>query len=158
VVEDPAGVEGRAGSSAVGLGLLDVRTVFAPEKVLCLASGTALGAPVSGYEIHHGVVDGTEEPFPGGARRGAVFGTMWHGSLESDEFRDAFLAAVAASAGRTRDGSGVRFAAAREARLDLLADLVEQHADVDALLALVDGRARTDLPVLPPGADLRVGP
>ena len=61
----------------------------------------ALGATTAGYEIHHGRVrvDGDEE-FLGGARRGAVFGTMWHGSLEGDGFRHAFLAEVAAAAGR----------------------------------------------------------
>ena len=157
VVDDPGGVEGPLGASAPGLGLLDIRTVFAPEKVLRLSSGHALGAPVSGYEIHHGVVSGTEQPFPGGARRGAVFGTMWHGSLESDAFRTAFLAEVAEAAGRTRTGSGVSFAAAREGRLDLLADLLEQHADADALLALIGGRMPTGLPVLTPGGDPGVG-
>ena len=156
-VDDPTGVEGPVGASAPGLGLLDVRTLFAPEKVLRLSSGSAFGVPVSGYEIHHGVVSGIEEPFPGGARRGAVFGTMWHGSLESDDFRAAFLSEVAAAAGRSRAPSGVSFAAAREARLDLLADLLEQHADADALLELLSGGAPTGLPVLAPGTGRGAG-
>ena len=72
----------------------------------------------------------------GGARRGPVFGTMWHGGLEGDAFRHALLAEVATAAGRDWRPSGVRFAERRETRLDLLADLAEQHLDVDALLRL----------------------
>jgi adenosylcobyric acid synthase len=101
------------------------------------------------------VVSGTEQPFPGGARRGAVFGTMWHGSLESDAFRTAFLSEVAATVGRSRAGRGVSFAAAREARLDLLADLIERHADVEALLDLIGASTPTDLPMLAPGSGCR---
>ncbi|WP_121251730.1 cobyric acid synthase [Nocardioides ferulae] len=142
---DPDGVEGPVGASAPGLGLLDVRTTFAAEKVLRLPSGAALGAPAGGYEIHHGRVeraDGTEE-FLGGARAGLVFGTMWHGSLEGDAFRAAFLAEVAGLG-----PSGVRFGAARERRLDLLGDLVEEHLDVGALLALAREGAPAGLPTL----------
>ena len=150
-VDDPDGVEGEPGAGAAGLGLLDVRTRFRAEKTLRLPSGSALGEPVSGYEIHHGTVTvGGDEPFLGGARRGCVLGTMWHGSLESDGFRAALLRETASSVGRTWESSGTSFAAARETRLDLLADLVEQCLDVDALLALArDGVG--DLPVLPPG-------
>ena len=68
------------------------RTTFGADKVLRLPTGEALGAPAHGYEIHHGRITrhGGEE-FLGGARRGAVFGTMWHGSLEGDELRRALL-------------------------------------------------------------------
>ncbi|WP_426241768.1 cobyric acid synthase [Nocardioides sp. LHG3406-4] len=150
-IADPPGVEGAAGAVVEGLGLLDVRTEFAAEKVLRRPVGDALGARTTGYEIHHGrTVRCSGEEFLGGARSGAVFGTMWHGSLEGDLFRSAFLAEVAAAAGRAWEPSGVSFAAARERRLDLLGDLVEQHLDVDALLALARDGA-PDLRVLPPG-------
>jgi len=150
-VRDPDGVEGPAGTMVRGVGLLDTATVFAPEKVLRLSQGTALGAPVSGYEIHHGVVTGSDEQFVGGARRGHVFGTMWHGSLESDQFRQAFLTEVAAAAGRSHTPSGVHFDAARQARLDGLADLIEKHVDVDAISALISNGPPPGLPALPPG-------
>lgn len=151
-VDDPDGVEGEADASVDGLGLLDVTTSFAAEKVLRLPTGTALGASVSGYEIHHGRISrGAADEFLGGARAGNVFGTMWHGSLESDDFRRAFLTEVAALAGRVYEPSGVSFASRREARLDLLGDLVEQFLDVDALLQLaLDGVP--ELRILPPGA------
>ena len=154
VVRDPDGVEGDPGAEVAGLGLLDVETVFGAEKVLRLPSGAALGAPASGYEIHHGRVSvGGDEGFLGGARRGAVAGTMWHGSLESDDFRAAYLAEVADRLGRTREPSGVSFAAARERRLDVLGDLAEEHLDLDALLELARDGAPA-MPALPPGTDL----
>ncbi len=139
-VADPAGVEGTAGASAAGLGLLDVATTFGEEKVLRLPRGEALGAEVTGYEIHHGrVAGGGDDVFPGGARRGAVFGTMWHGSLEGDAFRRAWLAEVAGLLGRAAFRPGeVSFPAAREARLETLADAVEAHLDVDAVLKLAE--------------------
>lgn len=149
-IADPSGVEGPSGVSVAGLGLLDARTDFVLEKALRLPSGHALGVPASGYEIHHGrvtVSDGAS-PFLGGAVSGNVYGTMWHGSLEGDELRGAFLAAALG-----RAPSGVRFAKARERRFNVLADLVEQHLDVDALLALARSGAPAGLPVLPPAGD-----
>ncbi|MQY11043.1 Cobyric acid synthase [Streptomyces sp. RB5] len=147
VISDPYGVEGESGAEAEGLGLLDVRTDFTPDKHLRLPAGTALGVPAAGYEIHHGrVTRGDAEPFLGGARTGKVFGTMWHGSLEGDALRRAFLAETLGLA-----PSGVSFPAARERRLDLLGDLMEQHLDVDALLALARDGAPASLPLLPPG-------
>jgi len=153
-VSDPAGVEGAAGAEVEGLGLLDVRTDFAEDKVLRLPRGAALGAATSGYEIHHGVVTrgaGAEE-FLGGARTGHVFGTMWHGSLEGDAFRAALLTEVARLTGHVWEPSGVSFAAARERRLELLADLVEQHLDVAAIADLATSGAPGHLPLLPPGS------
>ena len=147
-IADPLGVEGADGAEVSGLGLLDVRTEFAAEKVLRLPNGTALGVEASGYEIHHGRVtvgDGVEE-FLGGARAGNVFGTMWHGSLEGDALRGALLSETLGLS-----SSDVSFATAREARLDRLGELVEEHLDVDALLSLAIAGAPVDLPMLPPG-------
>ncbi|GAA1091772.1 cobyric acid synthase [Nocardiopsis metallicus] len=144
-VTDPEGVEAAPGSSAEGLGLLDVRTDFTAEKTLRLPEGEALGAPAHGYEIHHGrvtVEEGAEE-FLGGARSGQVFGTMWHGSLEGDAFRAAFL-----SQALGYGPSGTDFPAARERRMDLLADLAERYLDVDALLGLAREGAPAGLPLL----------
>lgn len=135
-IHDPVGIEGAPGASVAGLVVLEVKTTFGAEKVLALPSGTALGAKASGYEIHHGVVEGAAGDFLGGSRVGNVFATMWHGSLESDGFRQAFLAEVAAAVGRTRRPSGIEFGRARESRIDLLADLIERHLDVEALLGV----------------------
>ncbi|MFF8262927.1 cobyric acid synthase [Streptomyces virginiae] len=146
-------VESRAGS-VEGLGLLPVRVRFAPGKTLARPSGTALGEPVDGYEIHHGVAEVLGgEPFLDGCRVGSVWGTHWHGSLESDGFRRAFLREVAAAAGRRFvPAPDTSFATLREQQLDLLGDLIEQHADTDALLKLIESGAPSGLPFLPPGA------
>jgi adenosylcobyric acid synthase len=146
-ITDPAGVEGEPGAASRGLGLLDVRTEFVADKALRLPTGTALGVPASGYEIHHGrVTRGSGVDFLGGVRAGSVFGTMWHGSLEGDALRAALLSEILG-----REPQGVSFAAAREARLDRLGDLVEEHLDVHALLALARSGPGPHLPVLPPG-------
>ncbi len=149
-IHDPEGVEGAPGARVDGLGLLDATTTFGAEKVLRLSEGVALGAPASGYEIHHGrVSSGRDEGFLGGARRGAVFGTMWHGSLEGDRLRVAWLAEVAGCLGREVAGLGsVSFGAARERRIDLLADALERHLDLDALVALALDGAPAGLPVV----------
>jgi adenosylcobyric acid synthase len=135
-----------------GLGLLPVRVRFGPEKILGRPRGSALGAPVAGYEIHHGVAEITDpaaEPFLDGCRRGPVWGTSWHGALENDEFRRAFLAEVAALAGRDFTlAPGTSFAAVREARLDLLADLVAGHLDTAALSHLIENGPVPGLPAL----------
>jgi adenosylcobyric acid synthase len=135
-------VESRQGAVG-GLGLLPVRVVFGPRKVLGRPQGQALGAPVAGYEIHHGIAEITDpaaEPFLDGCRRGAVWGTSWHGALENNEFRRAFLTEVAALAGRDfTPAPDTDFAAVREARLDTLGDLVAGHLDTAALAALIEG-------------------
>jgi adenosylcobyric acid synthase len=153
-IADQHGVEGEAGAEVGGLGLLDVRTDFTGDKVLRLPEGEALGRTTRGYEIHHGRVTLSPgiEPFLGGARSGHVFGTMWHGSLEGDAFRQAFLGEVANAVGATWSPSTTSFAAGREARLELLADLVEEHLDTDAILELALSGAPVGLPTLPPGA------
>ncbi|MGY1615220.1 cobyric acid synthase [Geodermatophilus sp. SYSU D00691] len=152
-------VESRAGV-VPGLGLLPADVRFAPEKTLGRPVGSAFGEPVHGYEIHHGLVtvdrhsdDPPAQPFLDGARAGAVFGTTWHGALENDGFRRAFLAEVARLTGRRFvPAPDTDFAAVREARLDALGDLVAEHADTDALWRLVEDGAPADLPLLPPGA------
>ncbi|MCM2577527.1 cobyric acid synthase [Streptomyces meridianus] len=147
-------VESRAGT-VPGLGLLPVRVRFATGKTLARPAGRALGEHVDGYEIHHGVADvaGGDEPFLDGCRTGSVWGTHWHGSLESDGFRRAFLSRIAQVAGRRFiPAPGTDFAALRERQLDALGDLVEEHADTAALLRLIEDGVPAGLPFLPPGA------
>jgi adenosylcobyric acid synthase len=156
-------VESRSGSVA-GLGLLPVETRFAADKTLRRPTGYAASAPVAGYEIHHGRVQtrGGEPWFtsePGGrgtpldgCRSGAVAGTLWHGILENDEFRRAYLAEIAGLAGRDfTPAPDTSFAAARQAQFDTLADAVEEHLDTDALLRLIEHGPTPGLPTLRPG-------
>ncbi|MFD3811590.1 cobyric acid synthase [Rhodococcus sp. NPDC058639] len=138
---DPHGIEGTPGARARGLGLLAVSTEFGCHKVLRLPVGSALGVEARGYEIHHGrVCAGGEDEFLGGARRGNVFGTMWHGTLEGDALRVAWLREVAVAVGREVHTGAVNFTAQRDARLDLLADMIDEHIGVDVLLSMMGDR------------------
>jgi len=126
-----------------GLGLLTVRTEFAARKVLARPSARlANGTTVTGYQIHHGVV--TREAGEGlvgdeGCVVGAVSGTTWHGLFENDEWRRTFLTELARARGkRVVVSPSTCFEDRREARIEALADLVDEHLDVGALLTLVE--------------------
>ncbi|MGH3827892.1 MAG: cobyric acid synthase [Pseudonocardiaceae bacterium] len=155
-------VESGAGEVA-GLGLLDLDVVFDRRKHLRRVAGTALGEPVTGYEIHHGRVVhsgdpgliGGDDSAGEGSDGGHVLGTHWHGLLENDAFRRALLRRMARLAGRPgfRPAPATSFAALRAAQLDLLGDLVATHLDTGALLDLIEHGPPPDLPFIPPGAD-----
>ncbi len=137
-IADP--VESGAGEVA-GLGLLDADIVFAAPKVL-----RRWAPPLSGYEIHHGRLSRCAENSwfavesePQGVERAAVFGTHWHGLLDNDEFRRAWLTRVADAAGRRGFVVGdVDVAARRDAQLDAVAELLASHLDLDAVLGLLE--------------------
>ena len=145
-------VESGAGRVA-GLGVLPVRVAFGAPKRLGRPAGSCYGADVAGYEIHHGIatLDPGAEPFLDGCRTVAAWGTSWHGTLESDAFRRAFLTEVAALTGRDFTvAPDTDFAALRQARLDTLGDLVAGHLDTAALERLIDGGPPPGLPVVWP--------
>lgn len=134
--------------SVDGLGLLPVHTTFGVDKVLARPERVLPdGTTVTGYEIHHGRVDAHgATPFfaDQGCRHGAVAGTTWHGLFENDAFRRAYLSEVAVEAGRNFTPSpDLQFEAWRLARIDALADLVEEHLDTTALLEVLEGRSAT---------------
>jgi adenosylcobyric acid synthase len=136
MIDDP--VESARGLEP-GLGLLPARVRFSAEKVLGRPHGVWQGHSVTGYEIHHGVVEPTGgEPFLDGVRHGNTWGTIWHGAFENDDFRRAWLREVAAAAGsswRPADGEP-GFAERRETMLEALADALEANVDTAALLEL----------------------
>jgi adenosylcobyric acid synthase len=148
-IEDSEGIESPVRSTE-GLGWLPVRTVFGPDKCTRLSVGTdRQGRPVRGYEIRHGciVASGDHRPWltsedgdivSAGDADGTVLGTTLHGLFEDDDFRDRFLAGVAARRGRSRPASGLSYAAARQAQIDRIADACEEHLDTDALWRLVE--------------------
>ncbi|MDR6790432.1 adenosylcobyric acid synthase [Sphingomonas sp. BE138] len=139
-VADPLGLEGPAGSVA-GLGLLDVDTVLGGDKALRHVRGHARGAAFEGYEMHLGQTEGPDRArpvanFADGRRDGAisadglVAGTYVHGLFGLAGQRRAWLAAA---------GEGPDHAAAVDEALDAIAAALEQHLDIDALLALARG-------------------
>jgi adenosylcobyric acid synthase len=117
-------VESGAGTVA-GLGWLDVETVFQPDKVVRRRA--------HGYEIHHGVVNDDSLLHD----EGRMLGTTLHGFFDDDELRHAFLGDVCDEPWT----SDVSFAAVREAQADALADLVEGHLDLDAVVRLIEAAA-----------------
>jgi adenosylcobyric acid synthase len=124
-----------------GLGLLPTHTIFQRDKVLAQVEATlGDGSVVRGYEIHHGRVFVDGESFFGGdgCARGPVAGTLWHGLFENDGWRRAYLTEVALLANkRFIADTDHSFAARREARLETLADLIDEHLDTAALLSLL---------------------
>ncbi|AIS17126.1 cobyric acid synthase [Pseudomonas rhizosphaerae] len=142
-IDDPLGLEGAAGSSA-GLGLLEFTTQLHAEKQLRNVTGqlTLEDAAVSGYEIHAGVTVGTALERPAvhlsdGRSDGAIsadgqiLGTYLHGLFEAPQSSVALLRWAGLA-----DVQSVDYHALREADIERLADLVEQHLDTTRLREL----------------------
>jgi len=145
-VLDPLGIEGET-REAAGLGLLDIDTVLSGEKVLRRVAGTALGAEFEGYEMHLGETTGPDcaRPFalldgnrPDGAMSadGRIMGSYVHGQLSSTGLRRALLERLGVSS------DGADHGAAVDAALDQIADSLEQHLDIDALVAIAGEHAQ----------------
>jgi adenosylcobyric acid synthase len=136
-IADPDGIEGAPGTSQ-GLGLLAVDTVMGQMKQLRVERAVHADSSMSlkGYRMHMGLTSGSdcERPFSliDGARDGArsqdgkVEGTYLHGIFQNDAFRHAFLN-MESSLRLEEDVDGV---------LNGLADHVERHLDLEAVLAL----------------------
>ncbi|WP_257539526.1 cobyric acid synthase [Sphingobium sp. CFD-1] len=146
-IADPDGLEGPA-CVANGLGLLDVETHLHAHKALRPVSGIAMGAPFQGYEMHMGQTSGpdTERPFArfsDGRRDGAVnaagtvFGSYVHGLLADAGLRHALLSRMAVEAGGVDYGVSIKLA------LDEIAFALEEHLDIDALMALAKAERST---------------
>ncbi|MFN3567335.1 MAG: cobyric acid synthase [Caldimicrobium sp.] len=92
-----------------GLGLLEVETIFYPEKITTQVHAEPLDTitenlnlPLWGYEIHKGITYGdlnlfrikrlsTGETLIDGKREGTVWGTYLHGLFTNDQFRCQLL-------------------------------------------------------------------
>lgn len=145
-IADPLGLEGSPGEAA-GLGLLDVETVLTAAKALRPVRGEALGAHFDGYEMHMGETTGPglDQPFAtfddgrsDGAigANGRVIGTYVHGVLANAGQRAALLARLGGA------GSGLDYRTSVDAALDEIAAMLEQHLDIEAMIALAQAGAR----------------
>ena len=140
-IADPAGVEGRLGEAAA-LGLLDVETVLAGDKVLRPVQGRLRqGAAIEGYEIHVGRTTGpgTARPFavlagdrPDGAvsADGRIGGGYVHGLFASAAARAELLEQWG---GESRVGD---YGAIVDAALDEIAEALARSFDVTGLSRL----------------------
>jgi len=157
-VLDPFTQESRI-QKAEGIGLLDCETVMLIRKETHQAEARLLSAGemavpgcgeiLTGYEIHMGETQlGPDaSPFTEIVRRsgrevkindgavsadGRVLGTYLHGIFDNDGFRNAFL-------NRLRKEKGMLPAAAATTRadpLDLLAEHMERHLDMERLMSI----------------------
>jgi len=139
-IDDPDGIEGARGTEP-GLGLLDVTTVMTGDKRLTETQAVHVisGLAVTGYEIHKGRTTGVDcaRPFArigdkdDGAisADGRIVGSYLHGMFRDDAFRRHWLAGLGGAAGNQG------YAQTVEATLDTLADHLETHLDVDAILS-----------------------
>jgi adenosylcobyric acid synthase len=92
-LRDPTGLEG---GDMTGLGLLDLSTTMAPDKITRQRTVPWGEGSIDGYEIHHGRTEpGTlAEPWLAdglGWRQGNVVGVYAHGLLDNGPYRQWFL-------------------------------------------------------------------
>ena len=142
-----AGFESDAGTYE-GLGLLDCVTRFASyEKNTLQVRRNACPVPpilsamgeVSGYEIHMGVTEsgGNREAFEGDgwvSDDGLVFGTYLHGLFLNPSAANALLSYLSARKGL----SFTPILAGESDPYDMLADIFEEHVDMNAIVALLN--------------------
>jgi adenosylcobyric acid synthase len=131
-LRDPRTVE--SGGAADGLGLLPIRTEWAPEKITRIVSGThvGLGAAFTGYEIHCGRTesDGGAELLRSnegntlGYGTERVWGTYVHGIFDDTSLRHAWLRRLRARKGLTPEILRTPYSVERE--LDRVADAICQ--------------------------------
>lgn len=139
-ISDPNGIEGPA-EAVEGLGLLAVDTVLTKAKTLTQVQGFErfTGELVQGYEMHVGSTAGTDAARPflrlqsrhDGAvsADGRVAGCYLHGLFSADAFRAAFLSNLSG-----RDIAAGSYEAGVDNALDALADGIERHLDMEALI------------------------
>jgi cobyric acid synthase CobQ/L-threonine-O-3-phosphate decarboxylase len=141
-VADPHGLES-SGLTRPGLGLLDLQTSLAQEKTLTRQTFTHIesGLEVHGYEIHHGISEGSADPLLQQSSRsvaGAVsndsmrWGSYLHGIFDADRFRRWFINRL-----RQRRGlaplHGVQVPYDLELAFERLANTVREHLDMNRI-------------------------
>ncbi|HEY6879749.1 MAG TPA: cobyric acid synthase CobQ, partial [Polyangiales bacterium] len=155
-IADPMHVESER-DGAEGLGLLALRTQFSQRKNTVRVRARKAGrswlfgeveAEIPGYFIHAGLTASEAQPAlethddRGWQVNGAVsddgnvIGTMVHGLFETDALRHALLDGLRKSRGLSAVGERARWD--REAEYDRLAEMIREHADTEALHALVE--------------------
>lgn len=162
-LRDPDHVESRLAASP-GLGLLDMETVFSPQKRTAQATGTvdcpagwlaaANGLRVDGYEIHAGRcafgadavpwlrIDGRLDGVTNAA--GNVLGTHLHGLFDDGRLFSVLAARVREKKGlRGSPAAPLSMAAFREREFDRIAAVVRASLDMDAVYRILrSGEAR----------------
>lgn len=146
-IADPEGAEAAGVTEIAGLGLLEMDTVFSPEKIQTQTSGVfgpvegilspLSGQPYTGYEIHMGRSESPAPPLAKGA--GAVYGSYIHGLFDAPGVADVIVEALARRKGLAPEALG-RFdpAAYKEQQYDRLADAVRAGLDMNLVYRILN--------------------
>ena len=157
-ISDPEQTEG--GGSLRGLGLLDMETIFQPQKHQQQVQGTIAepsgvfaplaGSAITGYEIHMGRstagshaipftrrADGTVNGYCNEA--GTVSGTYLHGFFDTAETTATLLQLLRKQTGRAEELSPVRdFQQEKERQYNQLADAIREHLDTKKIYQILE--------------------
>lgn len=156
LIQDPLGLEGLAGTS-LGLGLLPLSTELKPDK--CLVERRSqlmllgIETPVSGYEIHLGVTQvqpGQQPPMPlirhadGGldgaiSADGQILGTYLHGLFDTPAAMKQLMQWAGADISLPTQHD-IEY---QQTTINRLADCIEEHLDLERILALLTPEWRT---------------
>ena len=138
-VSDPEQVEAAGTTEILGMGLLEMDTIFLGEKVQAQTTGVFAGISgvlsdlngmsYSGYEIHMGR---SEKEMPALAGTGNVYGSYVHGVFDASGISDTILKALCVRKGIDFDAlETFDVEAYKERQYDLLADAVRSGLDME---------------------------
>ena len=145
-VSDPEQVEAAGITEILGMGLLEIDTVFRGEKVQTQTTGTFSGVQgmlvglnglsYAGYEIHMGR---SEQKMPALVGAGNVYGSYVHGIFDASGIADSILKAIC-------DRKCIDFGLLetfdvdqyKERQYDLLADAVRNGLDMDLVYRVLN--------------------
>lgn len=145
-VSDPEQVEAAGITKILGMGLLDMDTIFLGEKVQTQTTGvfagingmlSALnGKSYSGYEIHMGR---SEETMPALVGSGNVYGSYIHGIFDAPGISDEILKAICLRKGISFDAlETFDIGEYKNRQYDLLADAVRGGVDMEFIYRVLN--------------------
>ena len=161
-ISDPTGEE--YGGTVQGMGLLDTKTVFRPEKHRTRVHGTfgemkgilkeMEGLTFEGYEIHMGETildehasglitlendsDTLQQGHPDGSQKENVYGCYVHGIFDSPEMSGGFLSALLKEKGYDPETvQAVDWKSYKEEQYDKLADIVRSSLDMKEIYRII---------------------
>ena len=151
LISDPYSTE--SGGEILGIGLLDMKTVFHTEKARTRVSGIVTadggdlpalcGAHADGYEIHMGETVGIEKPLlklsdgrTDGAYKNNIYGSYLHGFFDSEEVVGVIINAISERKGIAAEKT-INRSEYKERQYDLLADGVRKSIDMKKIYEMI---------------------
>lgn len=151
LISDPYSTE--SGGEILGIGLLDMKTVFRTEKTRTRVSGIVTadggdfpalcGAHADGYEIHMGETVGIEKPLlklsdgrTDGAYKNNIYGSYLHGFFDSEEVVCVIINAISERKGIAAEKT-INRSEYKERQYDLLADGVRKNIDMQKIYEMI---------------------